>query len=172
LHEVRCLAERLRREGRGATPLTAFLDSPELAEILTRSAVTKRYLEQLIKNDLSVEPTVLTLEGWLEPDVTGYEANFHIDEGYSALLHRAAEEAKLDIRLNRPVTRIEWEPGGVRVFARNLVLQARAALVTLPLGVLQAGDVEFDAELPRAEGEAVHSPPGRTALETGTRFPA
>src|SRR5262245_50842576 len=55
LHEVRCLAERLRRGGRGAMPLPEFLNTPELAEILARSAVTRRYLEQLIKNDLSVE---------------------------------------------------------------------------------------------------------------------
>ncbi len=41
-----------------------------------------------------MEPTALTLEGWLEPDVTGYEANFHIDEGYSALLHRAVESGQ------------------------------------------------------------------------------
>lgn len=106
LHEVRRLAERLRRAGQGATPLPAFLNTPELSEILARSAVTRRYLEQLIKNDHAVEPTVLTLEGWLEPDVTGYGENFHIDEGYSALLHRAVQTARLDIRLNRPVQRM------------------------------------------------------------------
>src|SRR5262245_17768589 len=172
LHEIRCLAERLRREGRGAMPVATFLDTPELGKILGRSAVTRRYLEQLIKNDLSVEPTVLTLEGWLEPDVTGFEANFHIDEGYSALLHRAADEAQLDIRLNRPVTRIEWEPGGVRVFARNLVLQARAALVTLPLGVLQADDVEFDGPLPRAKIDAIQSLHAGKALKMVTSFRA
>jgi len=133
LHEVRRLAERLRRAGQGATPLPAFLNSPELHEILARSAVTRRYVEQLIRNDHSVEPTVLTLEGWLEPDVTGYEENFRIDEGYSALLHRAVETARLDIRLNRPVHRIEWEPGSVRVFARKQLLQSRAVIITLPM---------------------------------------
>src|SRR5262245_10486555 len=114
LHKIRHLAERLCRAGQGATPLPAFLNSLELSEILARSAVTRRYLEQLIKNDHSVEPTVLTLEGWLEPDVSGYEENFRIDEGYSALLHRAVETERLDIRLKRPVPRIEWEHGSVR----------------------------------------------------------
>src|SRR5262245_38032037 len=94
LHEVRRVAERLRRAGQGATPLPVLRNSPELSEILARSEVTRRYLEQLIKNDHSVEPTALTLEGWLEPDVTGYEQNFHIDEGYSALLHRALQAAQ------------------------------------------------------------------------------
>jgi monoamine oxidase len=157
LHEIRGLAERLRRAGRGNTPLTEFLTTPELSEILVRSAVTRRYIEQLIRNDHSVEPTVLTLEGWLEPDVTGFEANFRIDEGYSALLRRAVETARLDIRLNRPVQRIEWDPGSVTCFARNMVVRSRAAIITLPLGVLQQGAVEFDDPLPRPKTDAIQS---------------
>ena len=83
LHEIRSLADRLRRSGQGNMPLPEFLKAPELSSILSRSAVTQRYIEQLIKNYHSVEPTALTLEGWLEPDVTGFEANFRIAEGYS-----------------------------------------------------------------------------------------
>jgi monoamine oxidase len=164
LRELRRLAERFRRAGRGAAPLPEFLSTAECAEILAQSAVTRRCIEQLIKNDHSVEPTVLTLEGWLEPDVTGFEANFHIDQGYSALLHRASEAAGLDIRLNRPVHRIEWDPGSVSVFARNLKLESRAALVTLPLGVLQQDDVIFDEPLPSLKIEAIH------ALQPGKAF--
>src|ERR1700693_2881776 len=67
LRELRRLAERFRRTGGGAAPLSVLLGTPECAELLARSAVTRRYIEQLVKNDHSVEPTVLTLEGWLEP---------------------------------------------------------------------------------------------------------
>lgn len=157
LHEIRAVAERYRRAGQGATPLSQFLATPDLSQILDRSTVTRRYVEQLIKNDHSVEPTALTLEGWLEPDVSGYEANFHINEGYSALLQRAAESADLDIRLNRPVQRIEWEPGSVTCFARDQVLRARAAIITLPLGILQHGDVEFDQPLPASKIDAIRA---------------
>jgi monoamine oxidase len=172
LHELRRLAEHFRRAGRGAAPLPVFLSTPECAEFLARSAVTRRYIEQLIKNDHSVEPTVLTLEGWLEPDVTGFEANFRVDQGYSALLHRPTEEAGLDIRINRPVRRIEWEPGSVSVFARNLALQSRAALVTLPLGVLQQGDVIFDDPLPSSKIEAIHALRAGKAFKMITSFRA
>jgi monoamine oxidase len=170
LRELRRLAERFRRTGGGAAPLSVLLGTPECAEILARSAVTRRYIEQLIKNDHSVEPTVLTLEGWLEPDVTGFEANFHVDEGYSALLHRAIEAAGLDIRLNRPVHRIEWEPGSVIVFARNLALRSRAVLVTLPLGVLQQGDVIFDEPLPSSKIEAIQALHAGKAFKMVTSF--
>ena len=157
LHEIRGLAERLRRAGKGNTPLLDFLTTRELSEIMARSAVTRRYIEQLIKNDHSVEPSALTLEGWLEPDVTGFEENFRIDEGFSALLHRAVETDRLDIRLNRPVQKIEWEPGSIACYARKLLVRARAAIVTLPLGVLQQGGLEFDGPLPREKLDAIHS---------------
>jgi monoamine oxidase len=172
LHEIRGLADRLRRAGQGNTPLLEFLRMPELVEILESSAVTRRYIEQLIKNDHSVEPTALTLEGWLEPDVTGFEANFRIDEGYSALLHRAVRTDRLDIRLNRPVQRIEWGPGSVTCFARNMVLRSRAAIVTLPLGVLQQADVEFDDPLPQQKLEAIQSLNAGKALKMHTSFRA
>src|SRR5262249_21335187 len=77
--------------------------------------------------------------------------------GYSALLHRAVEAARLDIRLNRPVLRIEWSPGSVTCYARNLVVRSRAAIITLPLGVLQQDGVEFDDPLPRQKRDAIQS---------------
>jgi monoamine oxidase len=172
LHEIRGLAERLRRAGQGNTPLPEFLKTQELSEILDRSAVTRRYIEQLIKNDHSVEPTALTLEGWLEPDVTGFETNFRIDEGYSALLHRAVEADRLDIRLNRPVQRVEWEPASITCFARNLVVRSQAAIITLPLGVLQRGDVEFDEPLPRPKSDAIQSLNPGKAFKMQTSFRA
>jgi monoamine oxidase len=172
LHEVLELAERFRKEGKGHTPLAEFLKTPELSSIFARSTVTRRYIEQLIKNDHSVEPTALALEGWLEPDVTGFEANFRVDEGYSALLHRAVEAARLDVRLNRPVRRIEWEPGNVTCFARDLAVRSRAAIVTLPLGVLQQGDVKFDGPLPASKVDAIQSLHAGKAFKMVTSFRA
>ena len=157
LQEIRLLADQFRRTGRGATPLSEFLRTPELVEILDRSAVTRRYIEQLIRNDHSVEPTALTLEGWLEPDVSGYETNFRVEEGYSTLLQRAVDGAQLDIRLNRPVERIVWEPGEVTCYAHRTAIRSRAVIVTLPIGVLQANEQLFDASLPRDKSDAIQS---------------
>jgi len=79
---------------------------------------------------------------------------------------------RLDIRLKRPVQRIEWDPGNVRVFARNLALQSRAALVTLPLGVLQHDDVIFDAPLPSSKIEAINALQAGKAFKMVTSFRA
>lgn len=59
------------------------------------------------------------------------------------------------LRLGAPVTEIAWEPGKVEITAGNSErVQARAAVVTVPLGVLQAlpdetGAIRFRPEVPR-----------------------
>ncbi|HUY91360.1 MAG TPA: FAD-dependent oxidoreductase [Pirellulales bacterium] len=67
--------------------------------------------------------------------------------GYDRLVERMA--AGLDVRLGQKVERIEYEDRQVRVvLAAGETVSAERALVTLPLGVLQAGSVQFSPELP------------------------
>lgn len=62
----------------------------------------------------------------------------------------------LDIRCGAVVREVEWRPGGVRVIYSaadggtepGAELRADAAVVTLPVGVLTAGDVRFSPALP------------------------
>ncbi len=62
-----------------------------------------------------------------------------------------------EIRLRTPVTSVRWEPGHVRVQASGQQFAAARCVVTLPLGVLQAGSVQFTPK------------PGQ-ALEAATRM--
>lgn len=68
---------------------------------------------------------------------------------------RVEVDARGALRLNTVVDRVAWKPGGVEVHARSRAgtplppVRARAALVTVPLGVLQApedapGAIRFD----------------------------
>jgi monoamine oxidase len=94
------------------------------------------------------------VEGFAEASYEGDgEANFRIGAGYAALLERAA--APLDVRLGTPVTRVEWSAGGATVHAGSASLACRHVVVTLPLGVLQAGGVAFDPPLPDAQRAAI-----------------
>ena len=70
-----------------------------------------------------------------------------VQRGYGALAERAAEG--LDVRLSTPVEAIDWSGAGVRVVTKSGVIGARAAIVTLPVGVLQKGSVRFTPELPQ-----------------------
>ncbi len=84
--------------------------------------------------------------------------NFHVLAGYSRVM--AALAAGLDIRLNSPVRQITWQPDSATVRLDNpdqTTLTARAVIVTVPLGVLQAGDLSFTPDLPPATTQALHA---------------
>jgi monoamine oxidase len=82
----------------------------------------------------------------------GEEPQSRVLEGYGSLLawiHDAAVRAGATLRLSWPVRRVAWERGSVRVSGPRGTLRARAAIVTLPVGVLQAADVAFEPDVPR-----------------------
>lgn len=72
--------------------------------------------------------------------------NLVVPEGYGALAERAAQG--LPLRLSTPVTAIRWDGPGVRVETASGTISARAAIVTVPVGVLQKGGVAFTPRLP------------------------
>ena len=55
----------------------------------------------------------------------------------------------LSISLNNPVTAIHYDSQGVTIVAKKGVYHSRYVVITLPLGVLQAGTVKFSPELPK-----------------------
>lgn len=84
----------------------------------------------------------------------GENKTFRVVEGYTTLLNALADG--LDIRLSTAVRRIEWGADGVTVFAgEDESLRADRVVVTLPLALLKAGDVEFVPELPDAKQDAI-----------------
>ena len=81
--------------------------------------------------------------------------NFRIKEGYTALLEQAV--AGLNVTLNTPVQSILWSQDGVQIHSTTgQTFAADRALVTLPLGVLQAQDVRFTPSLPPEKQAAIN----------------
>jgi monoamine oxidase len=88
-----------------------------------------------------------------------------IIEGFGAVVHHLARPSG-DVRLSSVVTRVAWSRGAVRVETRGTrdgatdTLDARAAIVTVPLGVLQAvpghdGAIVFEPAIPAIQ-QAAH----------------
>lgn len=86
-------------------------------------------------------------------------------DGVVDALRASLDPDRATVRLSTPVTRVEWRRGEVRVHATTALgtprppIVARRAIVTLPLGVLQApegatGAVAFDPPL-RAKRSAI-----------------
>jgi len=87
--------------------------------------------------------------------------------GYGPLLE-ALVVPGMKIRFGHRVRAIRWRPGEVRIDG----LRARQAVITLPLGVLQAGDVEFspDAGKTRALARLASGPVVRVAMKFQEAF--
>ncbi len=101
------------------------------------------------------------LARWFRSDreIQGHRG-FRFPHGYDGLVAALAAASKWDlltVRLNTVATEIAWNPGTVEVVTRSpdqqrATIRAEAAVITLPLGVLQApagtsGAVRFRPEL-------------------------
>jgi monoamine oxidase len=77
---------------------------------------------------------------------------FRILAGLDNAVHSLSrfDHACVDVRLNTIVDEIDWSPGHVRAAG----IHADGAVVTLPLGVLQAGQVRFSPALPEKQSAA------------------
>lgn len=105
-----------------------------------------------------------------EDELYGYDDHL-VAGGYRSLVSALAEG--LDVRTSTPVQRVEHDELGARVrTAAGDVLEADRVIVTVPLGVLQAGTLEFAPPLPADKLAAI------ARLEMGSlekvilRFPA
>jgi len=76
-----------------------------------------------------------------------------VKPGYIRLIDGLAQG--LDIRFNQLVRGISWSSSGVRVATDSGVFDADRLVITLPLGVLKRGDIEFSPGLPTAKANAI-----------------
>ena len=83
-----------------------------------------------------------------------------LEGGYVGLIEALSEG--LDVRLARPVRRIAHDADGVVVVTDAQEFPASHAIVTVPLGVLQAGAIAFEPPLPAEKLAAI------ARLEMGT----
>ncbi len=94
-----------------------------------------------------------TLVG-LEAKAFDGDEEYRILEGYGAIVE--AFGVGLEILTQSVVSRVQWGPSGVVVTTREgHVYRGRSAVITLPVGVLQAGDIEFDPPLPPQKTRAL-----------------
>lgn len=96
--------------------------------------------------DPSLVSTLTLRDEWLSGS---HWRDSRIQEGYGALLDYLESECKkygVEIRLDTPVTKVEFGEASVRVICANgLTTEARKAVVTVPLPVLE--DIEFPPKL-------------------------
>jgi monoamine oxidase len=121
------------------------------------SATQLRYVRRSFANACGESMRFLSakavLQSLREGEAYGRD-DFRLLSGYDALVRALARG--LEVHLHDPVTEVRWSPEGV--CARTLGEEryyADAAVVTVPLGVLQAGAIRFYPNLPEAKRVAL-----------------
>lgn len=91
---------------------------------------------------------------WFADDDEGFDGDDVLfPNGYDGVV--AGLAAGLDVRLGAIVTRVRYGPTGVLVDTTAGTFSGSRAVITLPLGVLKAGVVEFDPPLPAWKQSAI-----------------
>jgi monoamine oxidase len=80
-----------------------------------------------------------------------------VPRGYGTLV--AATAADLPVALGCPASLVRWGGRGVAVETPRGTVSAAHAIVTVPMGILQAGVLRFDPALPPATDEAIEALP-------------
>jgi monoamine oxidase len=112
------------------------------------------HIELLAREDAGCGSELLSLFAHDDGvDVYGYGDSV-IAAGFGALAERMA--ARVDIRLSSPVVRIDTSrPDREVVVTHAESFDAETVVVTVPLGVLKSGSIEFVPELPETKRAAI-----------------
>lgn len=137
----------------------------EFLEIRRASPLAARFLGMMYGSINATGPDELSVLGIAEEANTGSLGlpwtNYRVAEGLDALAARRAKELGDRVRLRTRVERIAWSRGRVHVDAEgpdgSKSFESRAAVVTVPLGVLKAGRILFDPVLPEAKRRAIET---------------
>ncbi len=102
------------------------------------------------ENAASLEDSAVNISGYVK--LPGGD-NLLCGGGYrQVLLHLLGG---LEVQTNTAVQEIRNEPDGVRVITNQGQFVADRCIVTVPLGVLQSGNIKFAPELPAAKQDAI-----------------
>jgi monoamine oxidase len=164
LHRVmRLLGHRSTRE----RSFHEFLESRSGG---TRLARERRLARQFVEGFHAADPHLISIQALADGEIPGADIRetrlARVIDGYDRLMEWMAGPIADSIRLGAIVTRVRWTRGNVAVDVRRsdgqarLGVEARAAVVAIPLGVLQArpneiGAVEFDPDLGQAKRESL-----------------
>ncbi|WP_303708766.1 MULTISPECIES: NAD(P)/FAD-dependent oxidoreductase [Microbacterium] len=116
-----------------------------------RTQRVREYLEHRAEEQYGAWIEDLAAHGLDDDVIEGDEVVF--PDGYVVLPERLAEG--LDIRLEHLVTRVDWSDDGVWVRTSHGDFSGDTTVITVPVGVLQAGTMEIVPPLPPVNAEAL-----------------
>ncbi|OII21741.1 amine oxidase [Curtobacterium sp. MCBA15_016] len=154
--DVRTVDRALADEVERSAPLDSYRDVVARAVAAQgwdaeRAERVSEHLEHRSEEQYGVPSDELAAHGLDDDTIAGDEVVF--PDGYDALPAHLA--VGLDVRLGHAVERIDHGDGGVVVTSSRGPFHAEAVVVTVPVGVLQAGDLVIEPPLPARHRQAL-----------------
>ncbi|MFN0009836.1 MAG: flavin monoamine oxidase family protein [Planctomycetota bacterium] len=134
--------------------IEAYLDGADELSDKERRVASFALTQLLIEIYESGPPERMSLEHYAGAPYDEFAGGNHVVAGGYVTLVEALADG-LDVRLGEPVTGIRHGPDGVLVTTASGAHQGSHAIVTLPLGVLKTGAIEFDPPLPESKRGAI-----------------
>lgn len=116
-----------------------------------RAERVREYNDRRAQEQYGIGMDGLGAHGLDDDTVNGDEVVF--PHGYDELATHLAEG--IDVRLDHVVSRVLWSPDGAEVETDRGTFPARHVVVTVPVGVLHAGDLVFAPALPETHARAL-----------------
>lgn len=155
--EIWELAEAWLDDDQPDTSLRALLDNAEMLQ--PHNAELARLINNVYAEDYAADLKHLGAVGLLQADYAGDNAedgDYRVVEGYTRFMKALA--ASLDIRFHAPVAEVRYtNTGAIVTTSDGEQFSADHVIVTLPLAILQAGDVHFDPPLPANKQAAINT---------------
>jgi monoamine oxidase len=122
-------------------------------------AILKDYVEGFNAADSLVIGAASLGKQQAAEDAIDGDRLFHVQGGYAQLPEFLADkviETQGQLLLDTRITAVRWKQGRVEIdclrFGNPVIFHAKSAVISLPLGVLQSGAIQFLPELPEIVG--------------------
>jgi monoamine oxidase len=124
-----------------------------LADVVDRDSRWTPYFDRLIATTEGVDPDLASTLDFVRYADT-FE-NWPVRDGYGALIARWG--AGVPVELSTPVERIVWSGREVELRGPRGTVHARTVILTVSLGVLEAGSIAFEPALPAWKRDAIEA---------------
>jgi len=130
---------------------TDWEEDRPLASLYPEGTTWKPIIDAVFTYIWGVNPSEISAKSAALDGDTG--VNWRLPMGYGSVVARFGEG--LPVITEAPVSRIALTREGVRVESAKGILEARSAVIAVPVGVLQAGAIAFDPLLPERKAWAL-----------------
>ena len=148
------LAERERQMAKMFEQMNAIESAPDLSfqEFLNRvdsPPEVKQQALQFVEGFHAADPSRISVHSLIKSNIAEEQIEgdrqFRFERGYQPLVELIANGLSSHVQLRAEVNKITWKTKDVQVqTAGGQMYQAHRALITVPLGVLKAGVIQFE----------------------------